>query len=69
MNYETKCRRCGKIHEWHFSEDPDKTAFENWQRLHHFISEVMNYPTTNTCDCSDKLTIHDYVSLDSKPAE
>jgi len=67
--YETKCRRCDTIHEWAWSKQSEYSDFENWQRLHRYISEVMNYPTTNPCDTCNKTTIQDYVSLSDKPQE
>lgn len=69
MTYETKCRRCGEIHEWVFYSDPSKTDFENWQALHRYITEIFSSPATIECNLCDKMTIQDYVSLTSRPPE
>ncbi len=39
LSYETKRRKCSKIHKWAFSSDPEKTFDENWKRPHNYVVE------------------------------
>lgn len=59
LSYETKCRRCGKIHEWafiHTSSVLDKNTLHQWIVAH------LNTPSINSCDSCEMQTIQDYVS-------
>ena len=58
-NYETKCRRCGKLTEWYFSS-ADRFTYND------FTSAMMDYvqfPRILRCDDCKKETVQDVVSF------
>lgn len=66
LTYETKCRRCGTIHEWAFCKSYEEFIEENWKKLHLWVTEHFNCPSVNQCDICKKETIQDYVSYTGK---
>lgn len=57
-NYETKCRRCGELTEWHFSS-VDKTAFMDFVKA---MIDHIQYPRPHKCKKCKKETVQDVVS-------
>lgn len=53
--YATKCRRCGKIHEWWWGM--------SWAKLRVYIIEHMTFPSLCNCSKCKLETVHDYVSV------
>ena len=67
LTYETRCRRCGEMHEWSFGGGTENLLNEkNWLKLHKWVSEHLDCPSVNRCDICDKSTIQDYVSYTGK---
>ena len=64
--YETKCRRCGKIHEWAFLKSYEQTNEESWKNLHTWVWEHMIHPSVCRCDKCNKSTIQDYIAYTEK---
>ena len=56
--YETKCRRCGKLTEWHFGLKKDIPH----ARLTEWINSALVTPRMHWCDKCKKDTIQDIVS-------
>lgn len=62
ITYETKCRRCGKLHDWVFA---DKESFNI--TLSQFITAItdkITYPRSDRCLKCKKQTVQDVVSYD-----
>ena len=56
--YETKCRRCGEFHKWHFAS---KAQIE-WMGFANAIQDHINSPRQMKCNSCDKKTVQDVVS-------
>ena len=63
LKYESKCRRCGHIEEWHFMDG----YVAEWNRLHHWVFEHANFPEIGECRVCNKTTLQDIVSYSNKP--
>ena len=57
INYETKCRRCGRIIAWAGPE------INNVDDLLYWKVEKMNYPMSDLCDTCGVQTVQDVVSF------
>lgn len=57
-NYETKCRRCGKLHDWWFA---DKINFD-WLKFVGAMNDHLVNPRSYKCDDCKKETVQDVVS-------
>lgn len=66
LTYETKCRRCEKLHKWAFGKSCEESNEENWLKLHKWVGEHMTFPCVNNCDNCDKGTLQDIVSYTDK---
>lgn len=53
--YETKCRRCGKLTAWHFS---DKNNI-NWIDFTTSIQDYIEHPRAHHCKKCDISTVQD----------
>lgn len=60
--YESKCRRCGTIVSWYFS-DADKIV---WKVFVDAMQDYIQYPRTMGCNKCEKQTIQDIVSYEIK---
>ena len=57
-NYETKCRRCGNLTEWHFS-----TADRfRWVQFAEAMQNYIEHPNQLKCDTCKKDTVQDVVA-------
>lgn len=67
LQYETKCRRCGGLHQWAFMAcHENHNSPDNWILLHKYVSEHLSIPSVNNCSVCMIQTIQDYVSYTSK---
>jgi hypothetical protein len=57
-NYETKCRRCGKLTKWRFSI-LDKIT---WGQFAEAMQDYIEHPRQNKCNTCEKQTVQDVVS-------
>ncbi|MBE9489924.1 MAG: hypothetical protein IMY67_06495 [Bacteroidetes bacterium] len=62
LTYDTKCRRCGEITEWLFS---DTYTRKEWVRLSEYCFEHFTNPSPCGCVGCGKETIQDYVAYTS----
>jgi hypothetical protein len=60
---ETKCRRCGKLHEWHFLSGDDR-AMQERLRFIDLLNERIDTHEVHFCEKCKKNTIHDMVSYE-----
>ena len=56
--YETKCRKCGNFHKWHFAAK----AQIKWMDFANAIRDYINSPRQMHCDSCEKKTVQDVVS-------
>ena len=56
--YETKCRRCGTLKEWFFSNK----SMVKWTGFAHVMNDHLTHPRLLSCDNCGKSTIQDVVS-------
>lgn len=67
ITYETKCRRCGKLHDWVFA---DREAFDiTFSQFLKAMMEKITYPTTANCKECKKPTLQDLVAYDFPDAK
>lgn len=59
--YETKCRRCGNLHEWHFSTADRIT----WMQFSDAMQDHIEHPRQIKCGKCKKETVQDVVSYTS----
>ena len=57
-NYETKCRRCGNLTEWHFSTVDRFT----WMQFADAMQDHIEHPRQSKCDTCKKDTVQDVVA-------
>lgn len=57
--YETKCRRCGSLQEWHFSNKDQITSTQFASAM----TDYIQYPRMRQCDTCGKSTVQDVVSF------
>jgi len=69
MDYETKCRKCGKLEKWRISKDDNKTDFENWRYLIDWFNSHLAMPSINHCKLCHSSTVQDYVCVAERPDE
>ena len=62
--YETKCRRCGRFEEWHFSTSDQTTKLQFFTAVSDYIVNPRQY----FCKGCMKDTIQDVVSYEVVPA-
>lgn len=56
--YETKCKKCGKIHEWYFMK---KSEF-SYTKFMEALFEKSKYPSIYDCDKCKTRTFQEVVS-------
>lgn len=56
-NYETKCRRCGELTEWYFS-NTDRFTFMQFVKV---MNDHIQFPRANKCEKCEKDTVQDVV--------
>ena len=60
-NYETKCRRCNMLSEWHFSNIEQFT----FQQFSEAMNDRVQFPRSYECEKCNKKTVQDVVSYSS----
>lgn len=60
LEYDIKCRKCGKIEKMHFGTK-ERTTHKDF-RL--WASEYSTFPFSQKCECSEDMnTFHDLVAI------
>lgn len=65
LEYETKCRRCGNVTRWNFS-DRKYTCYTDFNRWAH---EHSSFPFISHCDKCLMNTVQDLVSFSDDKTE
>lgn len=60
--YETKCRRCGNLQMWHFSE---KKSFD-WLQFANAMQDYIEHPRTFMCNKCRINTVQDVTTYSLK---
>lgn len=64
-NYETKCRRCGELTDWHFSTT-DRFTFLQFAEA---MTDHIQFPRRHKCEKCKKETVQDVVSYSPNGGE
>lgn len=62
--YETKCRRCGVVHGWHYGDIGQSDDEEEEVYFFACMRDHIQHPSQSHCNVCEKDTIQDIVSYE-----